>query len=247
VHEASDADGALRLADGRVVEERDVVWLPPLMPSERARTIVALGPNYADHARELAFKAPDEPDVYLKAANVLIGHRGRTRRPADATYMHYSCELAVVMGRTARRVTRADAYDYVAGYCVANDYLVRDFVEYGRIPSLRGKGRDGCTAIGPWLNDASDVRDPMNLHMRTWVNDKIAQESNTRDMVFDIRFLIAYLTSFMTLFRGDVILTGTPEGQLGVHEGDEVITEIEGLGRLANSVVGEEAGPVHQA
>jgi 5-oxopent-3-ene-1,2,5-tricarboxylate decarboxylase / 2-hydroxyhepta-2,4-diene-1,7-dioate isomerase len=237
VHDVIGVDGVLRLHDGRVVDEHAAVWLPPLAPTDRARTIVALGRNYQDRAKEFAFKAPSEPDIYLKASNVLIGHRGCTIRPALATFMHYACELAVVIGRSARRVTRADAYDYVAGYSVANDYIVRDYVEYGRISSLRGKGRDGCTALGPWLVDTADIRDPMNLRMRTWVNDAIVQESNTRDMVFDIRFLIAYLTSFMTLNAGDVILTGTPEGFGGVLPGDEVVTEIEGIGRLASSLI----------
>jgi 5-oxopent-3-ene-1,2,5-tricarboxylate decarboxylase/2-hydroxyhepta-2,4-diene-1,7-dioate isomerase len=239
VHDAREADAGLQLGDGRKVDELDVVWLPPIAPVERARTIVALGHNYMDQAKELAFKPPEEPDVYLKANNVLIGHRGRTSRPAHATFMHYACELAVVIGRSARRVTRADAYDYVAGYSVANDYIVRDYVEYGSISSLRGKGRDGCTALGPWLVDAADVRDPMNLRLRTWVNGAIVQESNTRDMVFDIRFLIAHLTSFMTLNAGDVILTGTPEGFGGVESGDEVVTEIEGIGRLSSTLVGD--------
>ena len=215
------------------------MWLPPLATSERPRTIVALGRNYKDQAKELAFTPPSEPNTYLKATNALIGHRGRTSRPVPATFMHYGCELAIVIGRTARRVTRADAYDYVAGYCVANDYIVRDYVEYGRVASLRGKGRDGCTALGPWRVDAADIRDPMNLRLRTWVNDAIVQESNTRDMVFDIRFLIAYLTSFMTLNVGDVILTGTPEGMRGVQSGDEVVTEIEGVGRLASTLVAD--------
>ena len=95
----------VRLADGRTFAETDVVYLPPLPPTQRARTIFALGLNYADHAKELAFKAPDEPLVFLKAPNTLLGHRAVTRRPADATHMHYECELAVVIGRTARNVT----------------------------------------------------------------------------------------------------------------------------------------------
>ena len=115
IHDATEANGLPQLADGRILAENDVVWLPPLQPTERPRTIFALGLNYTDHTKELAFKAPDEPLIFLKGSNTLIGHRGQTHRPADATYMHYECELAVVIGRTARRVTRADAYDYVAG------------------------------------------------------------------------------------------------------------------------------------
>jgi 5-oxopent-3-ene-1,2,5-tricarboxylate decarboxylase / 2-hydroxyhepta-2,4-diene-1,7-dioate isomerase len=240
VHDAIEANGALQLADGSVVAENEVVWLPPLSPTERPRTIFALGLNYADHARELAFKAPDEPLIFLKGPNTLIGHRAQTHRPADATYMHYECELAVVIGRTARRVTRADAYDYVAGYSVANDYAVRDYLENYYRPNLRVKNRDTCTPIGPWLVDAADVRNPMNLRLSTTVNGSVTQRGSTADMVFDVAFLIAYLSNFMTLAPGDVILTGTPEGLVGVHPGDEVVTEIGGIGRLVNTIVGDE-------
>jgi 5-oxopent-3-ene-1,2,5-tricarboxylate decarboxylase/2-hydroxyhepta-2,4-diene-1,7-dioate isomerase len=136
-------------------------------------------------------------------------------------------------------VTRTDAYDYVQGYTVANDYMVRDYLEDYYSPNLRAAGRDACTPLGPWLVDASDVRDPMNLRLRTMINGGITQEGNTRNMVFDIRFLIAYLSAFMTLFAGDVILTGTPDGLVGVHEGDEVVTEVDGIGSLSNTIVGE--------
>ncbi|HSD52995.1 MAG TPA: fumarylacetoacetate hydrolase family protein [Burkholderiales bacterium] len=237
IHEATDAGGKLRLEDGRIVSEDAVVWLPPFQP----RTIVALGLNYADHAKELAFNAQEEPLVFLKGPNALVGHRGETRRPADATFMHYECELAVVIGKAARRVTRAEAYDCVAGYTVANDYAIRDYLENWYRPNLRVKNRDGCTALGPWLVDRDDVPDPMRLALRTTVNGKVTQEGNTRDMISDIPFLIEYLSGFMTLDAGDVILTGTPEGVVNVMPGDEVVIEIEGVGRLVNTIVGDEA------
>jgi 5-oxopent-3-ene-1,2,5-tricarboxylate decarboxylase / 2-hydroxyhepta-2,4-diene-1,7-dioate isomerase len=241
IHDATEANGLPQLADGRILAENDVVWLPPLQPTERPRTIFALGLNYTDHTKELAFKAPDEPLIFLKGSNTLIGHRGQTHRPADATYMHYECELAVVIGRTARRVTRADAYDYVAGYAVANDYAIRDYLENYYRPNLRVKNRDACTPIGPWLIDVADVKSPMNLRLSTTVNGTVTQRGNTADMIFDVAFLIAYLSNFMTLAPGDVILTGTPEGLVGVHPGDEVVTEIGGIGRLVNTIVGDEA------
>jgi 5-oxopent-3-ene-1,2,5-tricarboxylate decarboxylase/2-hydroxyhepta-2,4-diene-1,7-dioate isomerase len=239
-HDAIEAGGRLQLADGHRVDEDEVVWLPPLPATERPRTIFAVGSNYANPSRELAVKAPEEPIIHLKAPNSLLGHRGRTLRPADATYMHHECELAVVIGRSARRVTRADAYDYVAGYTVANDYAVRDYLENYYCPNLRVTGRDAATPIGPWLVDAADVRNPMNLRLTTSVNGTIIQRSNTADMVFDIAFLIAYLSSFMTLSPGDIILTGAPEGLSGVHAGDEVVTEIGGVGRLVNTIVADE-------
>jgi 5-oxopent-3-ene-1,2,5-tricarboxylate decarboxylase/2-hydroxyhepta-2,4-diene-1,7-dioate isomerase len=243
VHDAVEEEGRLRLADGRLVSESAVVWLPPLPATARPRTIFAVEINYTDYAKDLAFKAPDEPLVLVKGPGTLVGHRGETHRPADATYMHYACELAVVIGKTARRVTRTDAYEYVLGYTVANDYLVRDYLESYYPPNLRAAGRDASTPLGPWLVDAADVRDPMNLRLRTLINGGITQQGSTRDMVFDIRFLIAYLSSFMTLFAGDVILTGTPDGLVGVQDGDEVVTEIDGIGRLSNTIVGDTSIP----
>jgi 5-oxopent-3-ene-1,2,5-tricarboxylate decarboxylase / 2-hydroxyhepta-2,4-diene-1,7-dioate isomerase len=237
IHEATDAGGKLRLEDGRTLSEDAVVWLPPFRP----RTIIALGLNYADHAKELAFNAQEEPLVFLKGPNALVGHRAQTRRPNDATFMHYECELAVVIGKPARRVSRAAAYDYVSGYTVANDYAIRDYLENWYRPNLRVKNRDGCTALGPWLVDRADVPDPMRLALRTTVNGKVTQAGNTRDMISDVSVLIEYLSGFMTLDAGDVILTGTPEGVVNVMPGDEVVTEIEGIGRLVNTIVGDEA------
>ena len=237
IHEATPHPAGLRLADGRVVAEDAVVWLPPV----EVGTIVALGLNYADHAKELAFAAQEEPLVFLKGPGALIGHRGQTRRPADATFMHYECELAVVIGATAANVRREDAAGVIAGYTVANDYAIRDYLENWYRPNLRVKNRDTCTVLGPWLVDASDVPDPANLALRTTVNGAVTQQGNTRDLVFDIPALIAYLTGFMTLAPGDVILTGTPEGVVDVNPGDEVVTEIEGIGRLVNTIVGDDA------
>jgi 5-oxopent-3-ene-1,2,5-tricarboxylate decarboxylase/2-hydroxyhepta-2,4-diene-1,7-dioate isomerase len=237
LHAATEDGAGVRLADGRKVRAEDLVWLPPLEP----RTIFALGLNYADHAKELSFKAPETPLVFLKGRNTAIGHRGHTVRPADATYMHYECELAVVIGRHGRDIPRERAYDYVAGYSVANDYAIRDYLENYYRPNLRVKSRDGCTPLGPWLVDRADVPDPMNLALRTYVNAEIAQQGNTRDMVFDIPYLIAYLSGIMTLSPGDVILTGTPEGLRDVRPGDEVVTEIEGIGRLVNTIMSEDS------
>ncbi|MGB3435640.1 fumarylacetoacetate hydrolase family protein [Achromobacter sp.] len=234
IHAATEAGpGQVRLADGRVYAEDAVQWLPPFEP----RTTFTLAINYADHAKELAFKAPDEPLGFLKAANTFVGHRAQTFRPADVAFMHYECELAVVIGKTASKVSRAQAYDCVAGYTVANDYALRDYLENWYRPNLRVKSRDTCTPLGPWLVDRDDVPDPMNLNLRTTVNGVETQRGNTRDMVFDVPALIEYFSSFMTLSPGDLILTGTPDGIVNVQPGDEVVTEIEGIGKLANTLV----------
>ena len=242
IHDATPHRDGLQLADGRVLPEDAVVWLPPVEP---LGTILALGLNYAEHAKELAKElttsAKDEPLVFLKGPNTLIGHRGQTRRPNGVGFMHYECELAVVIGRRTKNVKRADAMAHVAGYTVANDYAIRDYLENYYRPNLRVKNRDGCTALGPWLVDAADVPDPGALDLSTHVNGKLVQHGNTRDLVTGTAELIEYLSSFMTLAPGDVILTGTPEGVIDVQPGDEVVCEIEGIGRLVNTIVGDES------
>src|SRR5690606_38313262 len=161
-------------------------WLPPV----EFGTIIALGLNYADHvkelSRELTVTSKDAPLVFLKGPNSLVGHRGQTPRPADATFMHYECELAVVIGRTAKRVRAANATDYVVGYTVSNDYAVRDYLENFYRPNLRVKNRDAYTAIGPWLVDADDVPDPHALGLRTRVNGEVTQDGSTSDMIHRI-------------------------------------------------------------
>jgi 5-oxopent-3-ene-1,2,5-tricarboxylate decarboxylase / 2-hydroxyhepta-2,4-diene-1,7-dioate isomerase len=235
IHTAFEHNEMLRLADGRVLTQTDVIWLPPI----QVGTIFALGLNYADHAKELAFRPPEQPLVFLKTPQTLIGHRSRTRRPTDVTYMHYECELAVVIGSHARNVPKARALEFVAGYTVANDYAIRDYLENYYRPNLRVKNRDACTPIGPWLVDASDIPDPMNLRLRTWVNGELTQDGNTKDMIFDVSSLIAYLSSIMTLSPGDIILTGTPEGLRDTKPNDEIVSEIELVGRLVNTIISD--------
>jgi len=237
IHQVTPAaDGRVQLADGRLLNEADVSWLPPVVPG----AVFALGLNYADHAKELAFKAPEAPLVFLKGPNTIVGHRAKTRRPADATYMHYECELAVVIGKTGYQVSKAEAMEMVAGYTVANDYAIRDYLENYYRPNLRVKNRDACTPLGPWLVDAADVPNPMALKLTTRVNGKTTQQGTTSDMIFDIPTLIEYLTSFMTLNPGDIILTGTPEGLADVKAGDVIETEVEGVCCLINTIVDDQ-------
>jgi len=229
-------DAAVRLSDGRVIFQDLLTWLPPLAPTPRPRTILALGLNYADHAKELEFKAPEEPLVFIKGENTLTGHRQLTRRPGNVQFMHYECELTIVVGKTASKVKRDDAHDFIAGYTIANDYAIRDYLENWYRPNLRVKNRDTCTPLGPWLVDAADIADPMALALQTTVNGKVTQSGNTKDMIFGVGFLIEYFSSFMTLQPGDLILTGTPDGVVDCRPGDVVVTSIEGLGDLINTI-----------
>ncbi|GLK59506.1 hypothetical protein GCM10017624_16630 [Azotobacter vinelandii] len=229
-----EADNAVRLADGRLLGEHEVEWLPPATGN-----MFALGLNYADHAAELAFKAPTEPLAFIKAPNSYTGHNQVTWRPDGVAYMHYECELVAVIGKPARNVKREDALGYLAGYTVCNDYAIRDYLENYYRPNLRVKNRDATTPVGPWIVDTSDVPDPSKLTLRTWVNGELKQEGTTADMIFDIPCLIEYFSSFMTLQPGDMIATGTPEGLADVVPGDEVVVEVEGVGRLVNRIVDE--------
>ena len=240
IHDVTEHAGRVRLPDGRLLDESQPTWLPPFASTPRPRSIYALGLNYADHAKELAFKAPDEPLVFMKGASALVGHRGVTLRPRDVAYMHYECELVVVIGRTARGVRRDDAHDFIAGYTVANDYAIRDYLENYYRPNLKVKNREGTTPIGPWLVDARLVDDPMDLALTTRVDGKLTQEGSTRDMIFDVPFLVEYLSSFATLQPGDLILTGTPEGLVDTPVGAVVETTIEGIGTLVNTIAADE-------
>jgi 5-oxopent-3-ene-1,2,5-tricarboxylate decarboxylase/2-hydroxyhepta-2,4-diene-1,7-dioate isomerase len=229
-----ETQGQLRTAAGRLLDERDVTWLPP-----RHGTIFALGLNYADHAAELNFKAPAEPLIFIKAPSSLIGHKQCCVRPANVEYMHYEAELVAVIGRAARHVGRDQAMQYIRGYTVCNDFAVRDYLENYYRPNLRVKSRDTLTPLGPWVVDAEEVADPHNLCVRTRVNGEVRQEGNTRDMIFTIPVLVEYLSRFLTLQPGDMISTGTPKGLSDVRPGDVVEVEVEGVGRLENQIIAE--------
>lgn len=229
-----EADNAVRLPDGQKLSEGEFEWLPPAMGS-----MFALGLNYADHAAELAFAPPTEPLAFIKSPGTYTGHNQVSWRPDNVKYMHYECELVAVIGKAARNVKRDEAMDYVAGYTVCNDYAIRDYLENYYRPNLRVKNRDATTPVGPWIIDAADVPDVSNLKLRTWINGELKQEGTTADMIFDIPYLIEYFSSFMTLQPGDMIATGTPEGLADVIPGDEVVVEVEGVGRLMNRIVSE--------
>ncbi len=240
VHDAVVGDNVIQLDHGSAVPMTDnsVVWLPPAQPG----AIYAIHLN--DPGQALSRKAPPEPRVFLQSAGSLCGHLGTTRRPAGVAYLHHQCELAVVLGASAKNVKRADAYEYIAGYTVANHYRMGESLEPPDAeqddPNLCAMSRDSSTPLGPWIVDRDQVPDPMNLALRTWVNGKVVQEANTRDMFFAIAALIEYLSGLITLQREDVILTGTPRGLAtggsGVQPGDTVVTEIEGIGQLVNKV-----------
>lgn len=220
-----------------VVDEREVAHAQGPHPHA---TLFALGLNYADHASELAFTPPTEPLVFIKAPNTVTGDNQTSVRPNNIEYMHYEAELVVVIGKTAHKVSEREAMDYVAGYTVCNDYAIRDYLENYYRPNLRVKSRDGLTPLSPHIVPKEAIPDPHNLTLRTFVNGELRQQGTTADLIFSIPFLIAYLSEFMTLQPGDMIATGTPKGLSDVQPGDEVVVEVEGVGRLVNRIVSEE-------
>ncbi len=230
------AAGELVAADGETVDPASVSWLPPVA---EPGTIFALGLNYADHASELAFEPPKEPLVFLKHSNCLTGHMQNSYRPDNVKFQHYECELVAVIGKRARKIQRREAMDYVAGFTVCNDFTIRDYLENYYRPSLRVKSRDSLMPLGPWLVDPEDIEDINNLQLKTRVNGEPTQEGNTSDMIFDVPYLVEYLTDFMTLYPGDMIATGTPKGVADMQPGDVVELEIEQVGTLRNFIVSE--------
>lgn len=230
---AEALEDRLVLPDGRDVPIDKAHWLPPVTPGA---TIFALGLNYADHNAELGFKAKEPPLVFLKGPNTLVGHHGTTPRPADANQMHPECELVAVIGRSGKRIRRSDALDHVAGYTIACDYAIREYLENYYRPNLRVKNRDAATPLGPWIVDAADIPDPQALAIRTTVNGAVVQSGSTGDMILDVAGLIEYLSETATLMPGDMILTGTPQGLHFVAPGDQVICEIERIGALVNRI-----------
>jgi 5-oxopent-3-ene-1,2,5-tricarboxylate decarboxylase / 2-hydroxyhepta-2,4-diene-1,7-dioate isomerase len=209
------------------------VWLPPLKPNK----MIGLALNYADHAEELGLEKPKEPVLFIKPNSSLVGHKAPVYYPDGATYMHYENELAVIIGKEGKKIKHNEAFDYVCGYTIANDVTVRDFVNNYYRPPVRAKGHDTFGPMGPYMVDKEDISDINNVELRSYVNDSLRQQGNTKDLMYNIPDLIEFISSFMTLQPGDMILTGTPKGISHVHPGDTMRLEIDGIGALENRIV----------
>ena len=217
--------------------------LGPCVP--KPGKIICIGLNYRKHAEESNMDIPKYPILFNKYNNSLAGHGDRIPLPADSEQVDYEAELAIVIGRTAKNVSKENALDYVYGYCAANDLSARD-LQFRSQQWLLGKSLDGFCPLGPYLVTADEVGNPNDLDICCTVNGEIRQQSNTSDMIFHCDDIVSYISRYMTLAPGDVILTGTPEGvvlgypeaeRVWLKDGDEVTVEIEGLGRLRNVMV----------
>ena len=216
-------------------------WLPPVEPE----VIICIGLNYRKHAEEGGFALPDEPVVFIKNTSAAIGHNEPIRIPKVCDdEVDYECELAVVIGKTCCNVSKEKALDYILGYTAANDVSARIWqAKRGGTQWCRGKSFDTFAPLGPVLVSKDDIDDPNTLAIKTELNGQVVQQSNTRDMIFDVPTLVSFLSQDTTLVPGTVIMTGTPEGvgwarnpRLLLHVGDTVAVEIEKIGRLINTV-----------
>jgi 2-keto-4-pentenoate hydratase/2-oxohepta-3-ene-1,7-dioic acid hydratase in catechol pathway len=215
----------------------DLAQVKPSAPLPRPGKIIGAPVNYLDHKAEMAVpQTIAEYGIFLKAASSVIGPGNAIRLPYLDKRIDHEGELAVILGRTARNVSVDEALDYVFGYTCSLDITVRSSEDRSTRKSF-----DTFTPLGPWVVTPDEVGDPHNLELRCWVNDELRQQANTRDLIFNVAELIAYTSSVMTLWPGDVILTGTPAGVGPIVDGDRVVVEIEKVGRLEVSVTAEGA------
>ncbi len=250
-----DIDGSFLARDGlertrdalarRRLEPLDVSGLRVGAPLARPTAVVCVGQNYAAHAAESGAAPPAEPIIFFKHPNTVVGPDDEIVVPSDAERVDWEVELAVVIGAPAYRLgSPDDALEHVAGYAVSNDVSERAW-QLDRSGGQWSKGKCGPTfnPLGPWLVPASDIADPQQLRLRSWVNGEPRQDSSTSDMIFGVAYLVWHLSQFMALDPGDVVNTGTPEGVAisgrfpYLSSGDVVEMEIEHLGRQRQTCV----------
>ena len=206
--------------------------------------IIGVGLNYRDHAEETGLPLPKEPTLFLKATSALCGPTDDLVMPREAKSMDWEVELGVVIGKPGVYIAERDALDHVLGYCVGIDFSERDFQFNRGGQGFKGKSADTFAPLGPFLATRDEVADPQDLPLRLSVNGKLMQSGSTRDMIFPVAELVSYISRFMSLQPGDVILTGTPAGVgLGqkppvyLKAGDVVTASIDGLGEQMHKVV----------
>jgi 2-keto-4-pentenoate hydratase/2-oxohepta-3-ene-1,7-dioic acid hydratase in catechol pathway len=219
--------------------------LAPLIPTD----ILCIGLNYRKHAAESNSAIPENPMLFIKASNTLNNPNDPIPIPRRSSMIDYEGELAVVIAKTAKHVSKANALDHVLGYTCANDVSARDWQReksLGGGQFARGKSFDGFCPLGPWIVTRDDIPNPNALNLKTILNGQTMQDYTTSDMIFDVPTLIESLSSTMTLRPGSVILTGTPHGvgfarkpPVWMKKGDTVVVEIERIGRLENPVSAE--------
>src|SRR2546421_3840306 len=229
-------EGAVLVAgDGRRLPASAAVHLPPGTPSK----IVAVHLTHRSRVAEFGATPPPAPTYFHKPVSALVGHGGAVVRPANCRYLNYEGEVAIVIGRACRGVPLSEAGDYIAGYTIANDFGLHDFRDTDAGSMLRVKGSDTMAPLGPGLVTGWDFH---GKRLRTYVNGRLAQDGSTDEMQWDMHYLVADIARTITLYPGDVLLSGTPANSRPVQPGDLVEVEVDGLGQLANHIVAGPAG-----
>ena len=262
-----DADGKIRDLSGHVADiggeaitpsglariaAIDPKSLPEIAPGRIGACVagtgkfICIGLNYSDHAAETGATVPPEPIIFMKATSAIVGPNDDVIIPRGSEKTDWEVELGVVIGKTAKYVTEAEALDYVAGYCVSNDVSERAFQTERSGQWTKGKSCDTFGPIGPWLVTKDEIPEPQNLGMWLTVNGQKMQNGSSKTMVYGVAFLVSYLSQFMSLHPGDVISTGTPPGVgMGLKPprylkaGDVVELGIEGLGTQKQTFVAD--------
>ncbi|RLD17275.1 MAG: 2-hydroxyhepta-2,4-diene-1,7-dioate isomerase [Caldiserica bacterium] len=222
--------------DFKVIGEynlEDLKILPPTEPSK----IICIGLNYTDHAKELGMDIPDEPIIFLKPPTSIIGDGDNIIYPEMSKLLHYEAELAVVIGKKCKNVKIEDSFNYILGFTCFNDVTARD-LQRKDVQWTRAKSFDTFAPVGPWIVKKDNI-EVSNLNIRMYKNGKIVQDSNTKNFIFKVDEVVSFISKIMTLLPGDIIATGTPPGVGEMNVGDEVVVEIEWIGRLRNKVVKE--------
>jgi acylpyruvate hydrolase len=240
--DAATMDRVKRAAGAFAGHGPELASLKLLAPVPAPGKILCIGQNYADHCAEQNKPLPERPILFSKFPSCVIGPGDTIVKPPETAMLDYEVELVVVIGKRARNVRREDALSHVAGYMIGNDVTARD-IQKRDVQWVRGKSFDTFAPIGPFLVTTDEIPDPGALDLRCWVNGELRQDSNTKNLVFDVPTLIENLSAGITLEPGDLLFTGTPGG-VGVFRdppvflqpGDHVAMEISALGRLENTV-----------
>lgn len=219
-------------------------------PVTKPGKILCVGQNYREHILEMKRAIPEFPVIFAKFSNAVNGPFNEIPLPSVTGQLDYEAELAFVIGKRTKNVTKENALEYIAGYTIVNDVTARD-LQRRTIQWFQGKNLDGSAPMGPWLVTSDEIPNPNDLEISLTVNDEIRQQSNTGDLVFDIPFLVEFLSHIMTLEPGDVICTGTPGGvgfarepQVFLNDGDVVRVEIDNIGVIENKVKADKQGVV---
>ncbi len=214
-------------------------------PVDRPSKIVCIGLNYSDHAAEVGMQPPSEPIIFLKSSTALAGPSGPVVKPPHSTQLDWEVELCIIVGSEASFVSEDKALDYVAGYAVGNDVSEREF-QTARPGGqwTKGKSGDGFAPVGPWLVTKDEVPNPENLKIWLEVNGERRQDGTTETLIFGVKKIVSFVSEYMTLLPGDIIMTGTPPGVGAgmkppqfLNAGDEMRLGIEGLGEQVQKVV----------